>query len=305
MSASKLTKKRRISDASDRFIQLPDELIITILKKTGDPKTLLRCCLVCKHLQSLVSKVDAVSLRFSYPGEAGDYLPCWKSHYHIPLSAIPAIMKVFAYMKSLKIKLCLCPSLLTCYGVHRGHAFKYKLKAEDMNDKMHTHLCMAIEVGPLSSDNRGMLSHKQDWFDIEKDKNPLMMSFFLVILSHRPKTLSSVVILSTGIERHGLKRKVRHRTEVGKVFMESEQMARFFSLISNTKVNKSWLKNPQNLVCWIKKDEQNNHRVREMLWLVHKWEGERCNVKKSSIKERDVQELLGAFDEDANNDEKQ
>jgi hypothetical protein len=28
-------------------------------------------------------------------------------------------------------------------------------------------------------------------------------------------------------------------------------------------------------------------------------------VKKSSIKERDVQELLGAFDEDANNDEKQ
>jgi hypothetical protein len=249
--------------------------------------------------------VDAVSLRFSYPGEAGEYLPCWKSHYHIPQSAIPAIMKVFAYMKSLKIKLCLCPSLLTCYGVHRGHAFKYKLKAEDMNDKMHIHLCMAIEVGPLSSDNRGMLSHKRDWFNIEKVKNPLMMSFFLVILSHRPKTLSSVVILSTGIERHGLKRKVRHRTEVGKVFMESEQMARFFTLISNTKVNKSWLKNPQNLVCWIKKDEQNNHRVREMLWLVHKCEGERCNVKKSSVKERDVQELLGAFDEDANNDEKQ
>ncbi|KAJ7005119.1 hypothetical protein NC653_009821 [Populus alba x Populus x berolinensis] len=248
MSASKLTKKRRVSDASDRFIQLPDELIITILKKTRDPKTLLRCCLVCKHLQSLVSKVDAVSLRFSYPGEAGEYLPCWKSHYHIPLSAIPAIMKVFSYMKSLKIKLCLCPSLLTCYGVHRGHAFKYKLKAEDMNDKMHTHLCMAIEVGPLSSDNKGMLSHKRDWFDMEKVKNPL---------------------------------------------------------ISNTKVNKSWLKNPQNLVCWIKKDEQNNHRVREMLWLVHKWEGERCNVKKSSIKERDVQELLGAFDEDANNDDKQ
>ncbi|XP_011042122.1 PREDICTED: uncharacterized protein LOC105137892 [Populus euphratica] len=294
MSASKLTKKRRILDASDRFIQLPDELIIIILKKTGDPKTLIRCCLVCKHLQSLVSKVDAVSLRFSYPGEAGKYLPCWKSHDHIPLSAIPAIMKVFAYMKSLKIKLCLCPSLLPCYGVHRGHAFKYKLKAEDMNDKMHTHLCVAIEVGSLSS-----LYRKRDWFDIEKVKNPLMMSFFLVILSHRPKTLSSVVILSTGIERHGLKRKG------GKVFMESEQMARFFTLISDTKVNKSWFKNPQNLVCWIKKDEQNNHRVREKLWLVHKWEGERCNVKKSSIEERDVKELLCAFDEDANNDEKQ
>ncbi|KAB5565078.1 hypothetical protein DKX38_005132 [Salix brachista] len=305
MSASKLTKKRCILDASDRFIQLPDELIITILKKTGDPKTLIRCCLVCKLLQSLVSKVDAVSLRFSYPGEAGEYLPCWKSHYHIPLSAIPAIMKVFASIKSLKIKLCLCPSLLNRYIVHRGHAVRYKLKAEDMNDKMHTHLCIAIEVGLLSSDNKGMLYHKRDWFNIERVKNPLMMSFFLVILSHRPETLSSVVILSTGIERHSLKHKVRYRTEEGKVFMESEQLTRFFTLISNTKVNKSWLKNPQNLVCWIKKDEQNNHRVREMLWLVHKWEGERCNVKKSIIKERDVQELLGAFDEEVNNDEKQ
>ena len=174
-----------------------------------------------------------------------------------------------------------------------------------MNDEMHTQVCMAFEVGLLSSDDEGMLLPESEALDILNVKNPLMLSFFLVILSHRPETLSSVVILSTGIERHGLRRKVRYRTEEGKVFMESEQMTRFFTLISNTKVNKSWLKNPQNLVCWIKKDEQNNHRVREMLWLVHKWEGERCNVKKSSIKERDVQELLGAFDEDVNNDEKQ
>jgi hypothetical protein len=29
------------------------------------------------------------------------------------------------------------------------------------------------------------------------------------------------------------------------------------------------------------------------LWLVHKWKGERCNVNKLIVKERDVEELLG------------
>ena len=57
----------------------------------------------------------------------------------------------------------------------------------------------------------------------------------------------------------------------------------FLFLISNTRVKESWLK----------KHEENKHQLGEKLWLVHKWEGERCNVNKLFVKERDVEELLG------------
>ncbi|KAB5572963.1 hypothetical protein DKX38_000157 [Salix brachista] len=49
----------------------------------------------------------------------------------------------------------------------------------------------------------------------------------------------------------------------------------------------------RNLVYWLKKHEENKHQLGEKLWLVHKWEGERCNVNKLFVKERDVEELLG------------
>ncbi|CAK7339371.1 unnamed protein product [Dovyalis caffra] len=304
MSVSKLTKKGCILDVSCRFIRLPDELIVTILKKIRDPKTLICCSSVCKRLQCLVSEVDTISLRFSYPGEAGGYLPCWKSHYHVPQSAIPALMKVFANLISLEIRLCLCPSLLlSYYGLARKHAFKFQLKAVDMNDNMHTHVCMAFEVGLLSTDDEGILSPAY-LLNIEKVKNPLMLSFFLAILCHRPKSLRSVEILSAGIL--GVRSKDRCRSEPkvgyrsgGNVFMESEQLDKLRCLIWNTRMNKSWLKNPQNLVCWLKKHDEDEHWLGEKLWLIHKWEGERCDMNRSIVKERDVEELLCAFDEEA------
>ncbi|KAL3609189.1 hypothetical protein D5086_000209 [Populus alba] len=262
MSVSKLTKKDCSLDVSCRFIQLPDELIVSILKKTGDPKTLVCCSAVCKHLQYLVSKVDSVSLRFSYPGTAGDYLPCWRSHHHIPQTAIPGLMKVFANMISLKIELCLCPSLVPLYsGIARTHGFKFQLKAMDMNDEMHTQMCMAFEVGLLSSDGEGMLLPEAEALDILNVKNPLMLSFFLVLLCYRPKLLRSVVILSAGLLGYGLERYIPRQKELyrsgGNVFMESGQLAKFRTLNSSERLNRSWLENPQNLICWLKKHEEN------------------------------------------------
>jgi hypothetical protein len=212
-------------------------------------------------------------------------------------------MKVFANMISLKIELCLCPSLVPWYsGIARTHGFKFQLKAMDMNDEMHTQVCMAFEVGLLSSDGEGMLLPESEALDILNVKNPLMLSFFLVILFYRPKSLRSVVILSAGLLGYGLERYLPKHKEMyrsgGNVFMESGQLAKFRTLNSSTRLNESWLKNPQNLICWLKKHEENNYRLGEKLWLIHKWEGERCNMKQSIVKKTDVDELLRAFDED-------
>ncbi|XP_024439576.2 uncharacterized protein LOC18094324 isoform X3 [Populus trichocarpa] len=304
MSLSKLTKKDCISDVSDRFFQLPDELIVTILTRTKDAKTLIRCLSVCKRLQCLVTKVDTVFLGFSYPGEAGQYLPCWKSHYHIPQSTIPALMKVFVNLKALEIKLCLCPSLLPCYyGVSRSCSFKFLLKSVDMNDKMHTHMCTAFDIGSLLSADGEISFPESNMMYIGNVKSSLMLSFFLVILCHRPKTLRSMVILSS--ESYGSEGKAQYRSEdkegyrsEGNVFMESEQVARFRALSLTTGVDESWLKDPQNLVCWLENHEENKHQLAEKLWLIHKWEGERCNMNESIVKKSDVEELLRAFDED-------
>ncbi|KAL9370127.1 hypothetical protein Peur_041326 [Populus x canadensis] len=304
MSLSKLTKKDCISDVSDRFFQLPDELIVTILTRTKDAKTLIRCLSVCKRLQCLVTKVDTVFLRFSYPGEAGQYLPCWKSHYHILQSTIPALMKVFVNLKALEIKLCLCPSLLPCYyGVSHRRSFKFLLKSVDMNDKMHTHMCTAFDIGSLLSADGEISFPEANMMYIGNVKSSLMLSFFLVILCHRPKTLRSMVILSS--ESYGSEGKAQYRSEdkegcrsEGNVFMESEQVARFRALSSTRRVDERWLKDPQNLFCWLENHEENKHQLAKKLWLIHKWEGERCNMNESIVKKSDVEELLRAFDED-------
>ncbi|KAJ6307368.1 hypothetical protein OIU76_017207 [Salix suchowensis] len=308
MSVSKLTRKDYISDVPDRFVQLPDELIITILKRTKDAKTLIRCTIVCKRLQCLVTKVDSVVLRFSYPGEAGAYLPCWKSHYHIPQSAFPALMKLFVDLKALEIKLCLCPSLLPCYyGVSRRRNSKFLLKSVDMNDKMHTHMYTAFDIGSLLGADGRISFLESNMLYIGDVKSSLMLSFFLVILCHRPKTLRTVVILgaenygsgSSGNFRSGSQ--AQDRSE-GNVFMEPEHFARFRELSSKTTVDENWLKDPQNLVCWLENHEENKHQLAEKLWLIHKWEGERCNMNESTVKKSDVEELLRSFDEGMDGD---
>jgi hypothetical protein len=213
-------------------------------------------------------------------------------------------MKVFVNLKALEIKLCLCPSLLPCYyGVSRSCSFKFLLKSVDMNDKMHTHMCTAFDIGSLLSADGEISFPESNMMYIGNVKSSLMLSFFLVILCHRPKTLRSMVILSS--ESYGSEGKAQYRSEdkegyrsEGNVFMESEQVARFRALSLTTGVDESWLKDPQNLVCWLENHEENKHQLAEKLWLIHKWEGERCNMNESIVKKSDVEELLRAFDED-------
>ncbi|CAK7339370.1 unnamed protein product [Dovyalis caffra] len=296
------TRLRSVYYTSRWRLHLFDSVFLNL----RDAKTLIRCSSVCKHLQCLVPKVDTVSLRFSYPGEPGEYLPCWKSHYHIPQSEIPAIMKLFANLKFLEINLCLCRALLPCiYGEPCRHGFMLLLKSVNMNDKMHTHMCAAFQLGSLLSDDEGILSRDSDVMLIGQVKSSLMLSFFLVILCHQPKTLRSMVILSAGILGNGLEGKVECRPEgkvwcrsEGNLFMESQHLARFRALSSETRVNKSWLEDPENLVCWLKKHEENEHRLEEKLWLIRKWEGERCSMNKTIVKDSDVEELVRAFDGD-------
>ncbi|KAJ6714003.1 hypothetical protein OIU85_025610 [Salix viminalis] len=95
-------------------MNLPDELTTKIFSKMeDDPKTLIRCSLVSKKWASFVSKTVSLTLRFSRNGR---FLACSKHHYHIPLSALPAIMKVFANLESLEIKVCHPASEQPVYG---------------------------------------------------------------------------------------------------------------------------------------------------------------------------------------------
>ncbi|CAK7339364.1 unnamed protein product [Dovyalis caffra] len=106
---------RRSERLADKFKKLPDDLILKILSNIqDDPKTLILCSSVCKHWNSLVSKIDTLSLRFLCAREgddgADDSLLCSHSHHHMKYAAFPALMKVFANLTSLEIKLCSFPS---------------------------------------------------------------------------------------------------------------------------------------------------------------------------------------------------
>ncbi|KAJ7009311.1 hypothetical protein NC653_000080 [Populus alba x Populus x berolinensis] len=159
-------------------------VIVIVLKK----QVTLKPVFVAPQFASTCNDLSP-KLTLSYLGEASEYLPCWKSHYHVPQSAFTSLMKVFVNMKSLKIKLCPFPSLISCYGVHHGHAFTVKLMEEGTNNKI-----LSI-AGSLSLDDEGM-------FYLEKIENSLILSFSVVILCHQPKTLSRAVTLSAGIQGH-------------------------------------------------------------------------------------------------------
>ncbi|KAJ6341017.1 hypothetical protein OIU78_009236 [Salix suchowensis] len=136
---------RRSARLADKFLSVPDELTTKIFSKLeDDPKTLIRCSAVSKKWASFVSKTVNLTLRFSRTGES---LPCSKRHHHVPLLAIPSIMKVFANLESLKIKLCRFPSPTPqpcCQNFT-------KMKVDWDGDDYHTYTCSAYEVGMLST----------------------------------------------------------------------------------------------------------------------------------------------------------
>ena len=73
-------------------LDLPDEIILTILEKVQDTETLVRCSSASKRFLAIVSKIDTVFLSFIRKENSQS---CSQPHCHIPLEAVPALMKVF------------------------------------------------------------------------------------------------------------------------------------------------------------------------------------------------------------------
>ncbi|KAI5554626.1 hypothetical protein BDE02_19G027000 [Populus trichocarpa] len=286
---------RRSERLADNFKKLPDDLILKILFKIqDDTKTLIRCSTVCKNLHSLVSKIDTVSLKFLCPNEGDDddddddyVLLCSQSHHHIPQVAFPALMKVFANLNFLEIKLCSFPSSSNL------HVSRLNCMIGDC-DSIHCELIFAIQVGVLSSTRRSRniplkLNGKFDTSFAET-----MMFFLKKMVPHWPKTLKKVVILSANMQGSGSR---------GKVFIGEEELDNFVDLISTSMVYESWLNwlnNPKNVTYW-RKDAQNDEHswLRENVWILYglgfPWVKDRVTTD-IVVMESVVKELLGAFE---------
>ena len=293
-SQNQLFPLRRSARLADKFQKLPDELTIKIFSKMeDDPKTLIRCSAVSKTWSSFVSKTVNLTLRFLSTGEKGHSLPCSKRHHHIPLPAIPAIMKVFANLESLKIKLCRFPSP-TAQPCCQNFT---KMKVDWEGDDYHTYTCTAYEVGLLSTIKGAMLFHDFSKSTFAAIQGFPVTYFYWRMLDHRPKTLRRMVIMSSKMEgfRSG-----------GKVFMRYEQLPNLRDSVSNLRVNESWLEDPQNVVHWHKNHSDKEHFLHEQVWLLYEWQyfvtNRELDMKEMMVKETGYTELLDGLDYDGGGD---
>jgi len=280
---------------SDELVNLPEELSTIIFSKMeDDPKTLIRCFLVSKNWASLVSKTVNLSIRMSCTGENADSLPCATLHNHIPLSAIPGIMKLFANLESLEIKLCHCPSPTPetpCYQ----HVTK--VKAEWAGDDSKTYTCTANEVGLLSTIQGPLVSLELEEEKFDTVENSSALDLYWIVLYYRPETMRSLVIMSAKMDEL--------RSE-GKVFISYDQLSEFPDSISSLSVNKSWLENPKNVVYWHKNQRRKKRSLREKVWLFYQWQSlisnEGQNMKDLIETKADLMKLLdGVADGDNGN----
>ncbi|KAL9370122.1 hypothetical protein Peur_041321 [Populus x canadensis] len=286
---------RRSAMLSDELVNLPEELSTIIFSKMeDDPKTLIRCFLVSKNWASLVSKTVNLSIRMSCTGENADSLPCATLHNHIPLSAIPVIMKLFANLESLEIKLCHCPSPTPetpCYQ----HVTK--VKAEWAGDDSKTYTCTANEVGLLSTIQGPLVSLELEEEKFDTVENSSALDLYWIVLYYRPETMRSLVIMSAKMDEL--------RSE-GKVFISYDQLSEFPDSISSLSVNKSWLENPKNVVYWHKNQRRKKRSLREKVWLFYQWQSlisnEGQNMKDLIETKADLMKLLdGVADGDNGN----
>jgi len=88
--------------------------------------------------------------------------------------------------------------------------------------------------------------------------------------------------------------------------MRQDQVFELANLNSHKSVCESWIMNPENVLYWLK-DSENENCIREEVWLVGQWESHGTNEMGEglarhfdmlSATERDVKELLVAFDVD-------
>ncbi|KAJ6307372.1 hypothetical protein OIU76_017211 [Salix suchowensis] len=273
---------RRSARLADKFMNLPDELTTKIFSKMeDDPKTLIRCSLVSKKWASFVSKTVSLTLRFSRNGR---FLACSIHHYHIPLSALPAIMKVFANLESLEIKVCHPASEQPVYG----NITKMTVTWEGYVSQTDT--WVAFEVGTLSTIGGAMLSHDFDEKKIATIKSSLVTDFYWIMIAHRPEKLKTLVIYSA--KNYGVLS--------GKVLITIEQVSNLHDSISNSRVSESWLEDPQNIVYWHKNNSDKEQLIHDQVWLVY-----RSNffVTKNGlhheiiVREKNAKELLDGLDD--------
>ncbi|KAG6787689.1 hypothetical protein POTOM_003732 [Populus tomentosa] len=286
---------RRSAMLSDELVNLPDELSTIIFSKMeDDPKTLIRCFLVCKNWASFVSKTVNLSIRMSCTGENADSLPCATLHNHSPSSAIPGIMKLFANLESLEIKLCHCPSPTPetpCYQ----HVTK--VKAEWAGDDSKTYTCTANEVGLLSTIQGPLVSLELEGEKFDTMENSSALDLYWAVLYYRPETMRNLVIMSVKMDEL--------RSE-GKIFISYDQLSEFPDSISSLSVDKSWLENPENVVYWHKNQRRKKRSLREKVWLFYQWQSlisnEVQNMKDLIETKADLMKLLdGVADGDNGN----
>jgi phosphoribosyl-ATP pyrophosphohydrolase len=161
-------------------------------------------------------------------------------------------------------------------------------------DDSQADTCMAFDVGLLSTIEGAKLSHRLSG---EKKFATLLsssvMDFYWTMLDHRPKSLRRVVIMSAKMDPEGFR-------SGGKVFIRYEQLSKLRDSVSNSRVNESWLEDPQNVVYWHKKHTDKEHLLQEQVWLVYHWQfilaNRKFTLKDLNLKKADLREVLDGLD---------
>ncbi|KAI3503969.1 hypothetical protein L1887_32493 [Cichorium endivia] len=129
--------RKEDADASSSFTRLPDEIILHVLNKLIDSKTLICCYLVSKRFSSIVLQVDAISFTAPFlhrriPDEntVSNYTPSWhlppelSSFYREFLGSAYRFLSKFKRVKSL------CATLPSSseIGIDNTSLFKWRVK---------------------------------------------------------------------------------------------------------------------------------------------------------------------------------
>ncbi|CAK7339385.1 unnamed protein product [Dovyalis caffra] len=279
---------RRSERLEDRFMKLPEEVMTKIFSTMeDDPKTLIRCYAVSKNWASFVSKTVKLSLIFYKRGARRRSLVCSKLHYHIPPTALRAIMKLFTDLESLQIKI--------CHPTSQAPASQQimKIKVGWSGDYCQTDACMAFEVGLLSTMKGVKLCRDYEKQKLATISRSSIMYFYWNLLDLRPDTLRSMVLMTS---------KVEESRSGGKVFLRcEEERSKMFNSLSNLRANESILEDPQNVVYWHKNGTDKENLLREQVWLVDatQYSLTMNGLERNDpiVKEAHIKELLDGLDD--------
>jgi hypothetical protein len=171
------------------------------------------------------------------------------------------------------------------------------------NGDIHVTYRVALEIGYLTRettrlDDPLVLNLNHRYFKLLC--LPFLESFLPVndMLAHFFNGLCSMAISRGRVKGPGLSR--------GNLFMRKDQVFELANLNSHKSACESWIMNPENVLYWLK-DSENENCIREEVWLVGQWESHGTNemweglarhFDMLSATERDVKELLVAFDVD-------